>query len=66
MCKTKLKKIFTYQEKPARVKIFADRLAYTKPLMLDMNELKQIYQINIYQKFILLYKAHTGKPLSIF
>ena len=33
--------------------------------MLDMNALN-VYQINIYKKFILLYKAHTGTTTSIF
>ena len=55
---TKLKK------KAARV-IFADRLAHAKPLMLDMNALN-VYQTNIYQSLILLYKAHTGAAPLIF
>ena len=63
--KTKLKKIFTYQKKAARVIFFADRLTHAKPLMLDMNALN-VYQINIYQNLILLYKAHTGTTPSIF
>ena len=63
--KTKLKKIFTYQKKAARVIFFADRLAHAKPLMLDMNALN-VYQINIYQNLILLYKAHTDTAPSIF
>ena len=54
--KTKLKKIFTYQKRAARVVFFADRLAYAKPLILDMNALN-IYQINICQHFILLDEA---------
>ena len=33
--------------------------------MFDMNELN-VYQINIYQNLILLYKAHTGTAPSIF
>ena len=60
-----MKKIFTYQKKAARVIFFADRLAHAKPLMLDMNALN-VYQINIYKKFILLYKGHTGTTPSIF
>ena len=64
-CKTKLKKIFTYQKKAARVISFAGRLAHAKPLMLDMNTLN-VYQINIYQNLILLYKAHTGTSPLIF
>ena len=63
--KNKLKKIFTYQKKAARVIFFADRLAHAKPLMLDMNALN-IYQINIYQNLILLYKAYTGTAPLIF
>ena len=62
--KTKLKKIFTYQKKSARAIFFADRLTHAKPLMLDVNALN-VYQINIYQNLILLYKAHTAIP-SIF
>ena len=42
----------------------ADRLAHAKSLMLDINALN-VYQINIYQNLILLYKAHTGTVLSI-
>ena len=34
----------------------ADRLAHAKSLMLDINALN-VYQINIYQNLILLYKA---------
>ena len=63
--KTKLKKIFTYQKKAARVIFFTDRLAYVKPLMLDTNALN-VYQINIYQNFILLYKSHTGTATLMF
>ena len=64
--KTKLKKIFTYQKKAARVIFFADRLAYAKPLILDMNALN-IYQINTYQHLILLYEAQTDTaPLIYF
>ena len=63
--KTKLKKIFTYQKKSARVIFFADRLSHAKPLMLDMNALN-VFQISIYQNLILLYKAHTGTALPIF
>ena len=33
--------------------------------MLDMNALN-VYQINLYQNLILLYKAHTGTAPSIF
>ena len=44
----KLKKIFSYHKKTARV----------IPLMLGMNALN-VYQINMYQNLILLYKAHT-------
>ena len=57
--KTELKKISTYQKKAATVIFFADRLAYVKPLMFDMNAIK-VYRINVYQNLILLYKAHTG------
>ena len=60
-----IEKIFTYQKKAARVIFFADRLVHTKPLMLDMNALN-VYQINIYQNLILLYKTHTGTTSSIF
>ena len=63
--KTKLKKIFTFQRKAARVVFFVDRLAHAKPLMLNMNALN-VYQINIYQNLILLYKAHTDTAPSIF
>ena len=45
--KTKLKKIFTYQKKTARVILFADHLAHAKPLRLDMNALN-VYQTIIY------------------
>ena len=44
--KAKLREIFTYQKKAARVIFFADRLAHAKPLMLDLNALN-VYQINI-------------------
>ena len=44
---------------------FTDRLAYTKPLMLDINALN-IYQINIYQNLILLYKAHLDTAPATF
>ena len=57
--KTELKKIFTYQKKAATVIFFADRLAYVKPLMFDMNAIK-VCRINVYQNLILLYEAHTG------
>ena len=60
-----IEKIFTYQKKAARVIFFADRLVHTKPLMLDMNALN-VYQINIYQNLILLYKTRTGTTSSIF
>ena len=63
--KTKLKKIFTYQKKTARVTFFGGRLAHAKPLMLDMNALN-VYQINISENLILLYKAQTGTTPSIF
>ena len=63
--KTKLRKIFTNQKKAARIIFFADRLAHAKPLVLDMNALN-VYQINIYQNLILLYKTHTGTAPSIF
>ena len=58
-------KIFTYQKEAARVTFFSDRLVHAKPLMLNMNALN-VYQINIYQNLILLYKAHTGPAPSIF
>ena len=60
-----MKKIFTYHKKTARVILFADCLAHAKPLMLDMNALN-VYQINIYQYLILLYKAHTATAPSVF
>ena len=63
--KTKLKKIFIYQKKAARVIFFADRIAHAKPLMLDMNALNA-YQINIYQNLILLDKVQTGAAPSMF
>ena len=63
--KTKLKKIFTYLKKAARVLFFADRLAHAKPLMLDMNAVNA-FQTNMYQNLILLYKAHAGTAPSIF
>ena len=53
------------KKKAARVKFFACRFAHAKPLMLDMNALS-VYQINIYQNLILLYKAHTDTAPSIF
>ena len=61
----KLKKMFTYQKKAARVIFFADHLTHVKPLMLEMNVLN-VYQINIYQNLVLLYKAHTSTAPSIF
>ena len=63
--KSKLKKIFSYQKKAARVIFFADCLAHAKPLMLGMN-VPNVYQINIYQNLILLYKVHTGTAPSMF
>ena len=63
--KTKLKIIFIYQKKAARVIFFADRIAQAKPLILDMNTLN-VYQINIYQNLILLDKVHTGAAPSMF
>ena len=60
-----IEKIFTYQKKAARVIFFADCLVHAKPLMLDMNALN-VYQINIYQNLILLYKTHTGTTSPIF
>ena len=63
--KTKLKKVFTYQKKTARVTFFAGRLAHAKPLMLDMNALN-VYQINVSENLILLYKAQIGTAPSIF
>ena len=63
--KTKLKKIFTYQKKAARVIFFGDHRAHATPLMFDMNALN-VYQLNIYQNLILLYKAHTSTALLIF
>ena len=48
-----------YQKKAARVIVFDDRFAHVKPLMLNMNALN-VYQIDIYQNLILLYKAHTS------
>ena len=62
--KTKLKKIFTYQKKVARVIFLPDHLAHVKPLMLDMNALN-VYKMKICQNLILLYKAHTGTAPSI-
>ena len=44
---------------------FSDRLAHAKPLKLDMNALN-VYQINICQNLILIYKAHTGTAPSVF
>ena len=61
----KLKKIFTYQKKVARVIFFADHLALAKPLMIDMNAFNN-YQTNIYQNLILVYNAYTGTAPSIF
>ena len=63
--KTKLKKIFTYQKKTARVIFFGDTLAHYKQLMLNMNVFN-FYQINIYQNLTLLYEAHTGTTPLIF
>ena len=63
--KIKLRKIFTYQRKGAGAIFFADRFAHAKLSTLAMNALN-VYQINIYQNLILLYKAHTGTALSIF
>ena len=48
-----------------KVTFFDDRLAHAKPLMLDMNALN-VYQINTYKKFTLLYKAHRCTTPSIF
>ena len=62
--KTKLNKIFTYQKKAARVIFFADHLSYSEPFILDINALN-VYQINIYQNVILLYKAHIGTAPSM-
>ena len=62
---TQLKEIFTYQENAARIIFFAEHLAHTKPLMLDMNKLN-VYQINMYQNLILLYKVHSGTTPSLF
>ena len=59
-----MKKIFTYQKKAAREIFFADRLAHAKALILEMNALN-VYQINIYQDLILLYKAHSRAAPSI-
>ena len=50
---TKLKKIFIYQKKAARVIFFGDPLAHAKQMMLDMNVFN-VYQVNIYQNLILL------------
>ena len=62
---TQLEEIFTCQEKAARIIFFAEHLAHTKPLMLDMNKLN-VYQINMYQNLILLYKVHSGTTPSLF
>ena len=43
--KTKLKEIFTYQKKAARVIFFAYYLTHAKLFMLDMNAVN-VYQIN--------------------
>ena len=56
--KTKLKKIFTFQKKAARVIFFANRLAHTKPLMLDLNAFN-VYQINIYQNFYFIKRRYS-------
>ena len=52
-------------KKVARVIFFADRLAHVKPFLLSMDALN-VYQIDIYQSLILIYKAHAGTALSIF
>ena len=62
---TKLKKIFTYQKKAARVIFFGEPFAHVKQVILDMNVFNA-YQINIYQNLILLYEAHTATTTSIF
>ena len=56
--KTKLKKIFTFQKKAARVIFFANRLAHAKPLMLDLNAFN-VYQINIYQNFYFIKRRYS-------
>ena len=62
--KTKLKKIFIYKKKTGRIIYFSDQLTLAKPLMLDMN-LLNVYEINIYQNFVLVCKAHAGTAPSI-
>ena len=62
--KTKFKKIFIYKKKTVRTIYFADQLTLAKPLMLDMHALN-VYQINIYQNFVLVCKVHTGTAPSI-
>ena len=59
-----MKKICNYQKKAARVIPFADPVVHAKTLMLGMYALN-VYQINIYQNLILLYKAHTGTAPSM-
>ena len=65
MYKTKLKRIFTYQKKVARVTFFTDTFAHAKLSMLDIDRLN-LYQTNIYRNLLLLYKVHTATASSIF
>ena len=62
---TKLKKIYSCQKKASRIIFHADRYAHAKPLLRDMNALN-VYQINIYQHLILMYKTNIGTAPVIF
>ena len=63
--RTGLKKIFLKQKHAMRIIFNKNRLAHARPLMRELKALN-VYQINLYQVIIFMYKIKMGSIPKIF
>ena len=62
---TKLTKLFNKQKHASRIIFNVDKFTHSRPLLVKLNVLN-IYQINIYQSLIFMYKFNNQMAPSIF
>ena len=63
--KSKLTPLYRQQKHAARIIFFKDRLSHANPLLKQINALN-IYQLNIYNTLIFMYKSQIGLVPDIF
>ena len=63
--RTKLKTIHFHQKSAVRLVFHEDKLAHSRPLLRSLNALN-VYQINLYQHLIFMFKLNTNQAPSIF